>query len=193
MICNAHNCSSSLRTLVLRELCLTWAVLMISQRAKQLLSTDWLYITLLNFLKLSTLFNENGSHKRYATLTSLAVVWAFWSFKIFIWFELYRWALKERNSCCLQITLLNLIINWSTLLIEKGNYNRCATVTTLAVVWGFLPFKMFIWSGLYWWTLKERKSLCLQNNHTLRFLILLSWEHSWSRRVAPSDMQRSQL
>ena len=50
-----------------------------------------------------TTMNIYISHKRYATLTTLAVVWALWSFKIFIWSELYWWALKERNSCCLQI------------------------------------------------------------------------------------------
>ena len=31
-------------------------------------------ITLLNFVKLSTLLTKKGSHKRYATLTNLAVV-----------------------------------------------------------------------------------------------------------------------
>ena len=56
-----------------------------------------------NFVKLSTLLIKKGSHKRYATLTTPAVVWALWSFKIFIWSELYWWILKERNSCCLQI------------------------------------------------------------------------------------------
>ena len=35
----------------------------------------------------------------YATLTTLAVVWALWSFRIFIWSELYWWALKEWNNC----------------------------------------------------------------------------------------------
>ena len=74
-----------------------------SQRAKQLLSADWSNITLLNFVKLSTLLIKKGSHKQYATLITLAVVSAFWSFKIFFWSTLYWWALKERNSCCLQI------------------------------------------------------------------------------------------
>ena len=32
------------------------------------------YITLLNIVKLSTLLIKKGSHKRYATLTTLAVV-----------------------------------------------------------------------------------------------------------------------
>ena len=41
-----------------------------------LLSTDWSYISLLNFVKLSTLLIKKGSHKRYAMLTGLAVVWA---------------------------------------------------------------------------------------------------------------------
>ena len=49
---------------------------------------------------------------RYATLTTLAVVWALWSFKIFFWSKLYWWALKERNSCCIQIIYIynNLVI-----------------------------------------------------------------------------------
>ena len=55
---------------------------------------------------LSTLLIKKGCHKRYATLTTLAVVWALWSFKIFIWSELYWWALKEQNNCCLQIDLI---------------------------------------------------------------------------------------
>ena len=92
----ANSCSS-LRTLALQDLHLIWAVLMSSQRAKQLLSTDWSYITLLKLVKLSHLLIKKGSHKRYATLTALAVVWALWSFKIFIWSDL-RFDL--RNSCC---------------------------------------------------------------------------------------------
>ena len=97
-----------------------FTVLMSSQRAKQLLSTDWSYITLLSFVKLSTVLIKKGSHKRYATLTTLEVVWALWSFKIFFWSELYWWALQERNSCCLQIdrilrsfTLLSWALCWS--------------------------------------------------------------------------------
>ena len=34
---------------------------------------------------------------------TLAVVWALWPFKMFIWCEVYWWALKERSNCCLQI------------------------------------------------------------------------------------------
>ena len=60
----------------LQDLLLIWAVLMSCQRAKQLLSTDWSNIRLLNFLKSSTLLIKKGSHKQYATLTTLAVVWA---------------------------------------------------------------------------------------------------------------------
>ena len=51
------------------------------------------YITPLNFVRLSTLLIKKSSHKRHATLRTLAVVWALWSFKIF----------KEQNSCCIQI------------------------------------------------------------------------------------------
>ena len=97
------------------------------------LSTEWANITLLNFVKLSTLLIKKGNHKRYTTLTALAVVWALWSFKIFFWSELHWWALKEQNSCCLQIDPI------------------------------------------------------------LRSLTLLSWALCWSRRVATSNMQRSQL
>ena len=43
-ICNTHYSSSDLSILVLQDLLLIWAVLMSSQRVKQLLSTDWLYI-----------------------------------------------------------------------------------------------------------------------------------------------------
>ena len=60
----------------LQDLLLIWAVLMSCQGAKQLLSTGWSNIRLLNFVKLSTLLIKKGSHKQYATLTTLAVVWA---------------------------------------------------------------------------------------------------------------------
>ena len=43
-ICNTRNSSSSLSTLVHQDLLLIWAVLINPQRAKQLLSTDWLNI-----------------------------------------------------------------------------------------------------------------------------------------------------
>ena len=76
---------------------------MSSQGAKQLLPTDLLYIMPRNFVKLSTLLVETCSHKWYAMLTTLAVVWAFWSFRILPWCELAWWALKERNSWLLQI------------------------------------------------------------------------------------------
>ena len=69
---------------------------------------DIQYIMLLNFVKLSTLFIKKGSHKQYAMLTTLAVVWALWSFKIFIWSELYWWALKEVRS--LQIDQIDIYI-----------------------------------------------------------------------------------
>ena len=80
-----------------------WAVLMSFQTAKQQLSTDWSYIKLLNFVKLSTLLMEKGSHKQYATLTTLAVVWSLCSVRIFFSFVLWWWALKDQNSCSLHI------------------------------------------------------------------------------------------
>ena len=43
-----------------------------------------IYIMLLNFVKLSTLLIEKGSHKRYTMPTTLVVIRALWSFKIFI-------------------------------------------------------------------------------------------------------------
>ena len=71
----AHNSSSSLSTLVLQDLQLIWAVLMITQRVKRLLSTVWSHMTPTNFVKLSNLLIKEGSHKRHATLTTLAIVW----------------------------------------------------------------------------------------------------------------------
>ena len=78
-ICHDRCSSSSLSTLfkqlclsslsILQDLHLIWAALMSSQRAKQLLSGDWSYITLLKCL--STLLIENSSHKWYATPTAL--------------------------------------------------------------------------------------------------------------------------
>ena len=61
---------------------------------------------------MSTLLIKKGSHKRYATLTSLAVSWALWSFKIFLWSELYWWAFKEWISCCLQIDRILRSLTW---------------------------------------------------------------------------------
>ena len=64
---------------------------------------------------------------------------------------------------------------------------------TLAVVWALWPFKMFIWSELYWWALKERNSCSLQIGCKLHSLTLSSWALCWSRMVATNDMQPSQL
>ena len=89
VLCSTHCSSSIFSTLLLQNLNLVWTVLMSCQRAKQLLCSDWSYIKLLNFVKLSTLLIEKGSHKRYATPTALVVVWALWSFKVFIRSELY--------------------------------------------------------------------------------------------------------
>ena len=50
--------------LFLHDLLLIWDVLMRCERAKQLLLADWLYITLLNSAKMSTLSIEKGSHKQ---------------------------------------------------------------------------------------------------------------------------------
>ena len=71
----------------------------------------WSCVMLLNFVKLSTLLIEKSSHKWYATPTALEVVWALWSFKIFIWSELRWWALKERNNCCPQIDRVLCVID----------------------------------------------------------------------------------
>ena len=69
-----HNSSSSsISTLALEDLHLIWAALMSCQRAKQERSIEWLCITLLNFVNLSTQLIKNGNHKRYATLITLAV------------------------------------------------------------------------------------------------------------------------
>ena len=65
-----------------------------------------LYYIILYFIVLYyIMLIKKGSHKRYVTLTTLVVVWALWFFEIFIWSELYWWALKERNSSCLQSIL----------------------------------------------------------------------------------------
>ena len=171
-----------------------WAVLMSSQTSTQQLSTDWSYITLLNFVKLSTLLIGMGSHRRYAAVITLAVVWALWSFRISFWSELFWWALKEQNSSCLQIgQVLNLLTFWSWTLIKKGSHKRYPTLTTLAVVWAFWSFWVFFWSELSWWALKELNSCCLQIDCILCPVTLLNWALCWYRSVATSDMQCSQL
>ena len=169
---------------------------MSSQRTKRLLSTDWSYFTFLNVFKLCTLLIEKGSRKRYATLTTLAVVWALSSFNNFTWSELYWWALKELNGCCLQInrilrslTLLSWALCWSRSVATSD----IATLKTRAKVWAFWSFNIFIWSELYWWLLKELNGCCLQIDRLLHSLNLLGWALCWSRRVATRDMQRSQF
>ena len=110
------NSSSGLSAFVLEDLPLIWAALMRSQRAEQLLSTDWWYITLLKFVKYSIVLTEKGSHKRYATLTNLAVVWELCSLRIFPWAELCWWALKDRSSWCLEIDRILcflILLNWA--------------------------------------------------------------------------------
>ena len=65
-----------------------------------------LYITLLGFVKLSTLLNEKGRRKRYAMPIALVAVWALLSLKIFIQSNQRWWALKEGKSCRPQIYLI---------------------------------------------------------------------------------------
>ena len=110
------NSSSGLSAFVLEDLPLIWAALMSSQRVEQLLSTDWWYITLLKFVKYSIVLTEKGSHKRYATLTNLAVVWELCSLRIFPWAELCWWALKDQSSWCLEIDRILcflILLNWA--------------------------------------------------------------------------------
>ena len=97
------NSSSRLGTLVLQDIVLSWAVLMSSQKGKQLLSTAWSYITLQDIVKLSTLLIKKGSHKQDARFTTLAVVWSLCGFTIFFWSEFCWWAQRERKNCCLKI------------------------------------------------------------------------------------------
>ena len=168
---------------------------MSSQRPKQLLSTGWSYSTLLNFVKLRTLLVDKVSHKQYATLTTLAVVWALWSFTIFFWSELCWCALREQKSCCLQIgRMLRLLtfLSW-VLLMEKGSQKWYATRTPVEVFWTFWSLRIFFWSKMWWWGLKEQNSCCLQIARILRSLTFLSWALSWSRKLATSDMQHSQF
>ena len=195
VIWNAHNSSSGLSTLVVEDLRLSWTVLMKSQRPKKLLSTYWSYITLLNFVKLSTLLIENGKHNRYATLTTLALVWALCSFSIFFRLELRWWPLKEGNSCCLKVDRIIrclTLLNWA-LLMENGSHKQYYTLTTLGVVRALFPFRIFCWSELCWWVLPERHCCCLQFDRILSSSAFLDWAVCWSRRVTISDMQRLQL
>ena len=97
----------------LSDVLFIWAVFMSSQWVKQLLSADWSHIALLNFVKFSNLLIEKGSHKRNGMLTTLAVAWAFWFFRISFCPDVCWWALKEQHSCCL---LIDQILNSSTLL-----------------------------------------------------------------------------
>ena len=68
---------------------------MSSQTAKEMLSTDWSYITLLDFVNLIILLIEKCTQKQFATLTTLPVVWAFSLLRIFFWSEMDSIALKD--------------------------------------------------------------------------------------------------
>ena len=68
---------------------------MSSQTAKQMLSTDWSYITLLDFVNLIILLIEKCTQMQFATLTTLPVVWAFSLLRIFFWSEMDLIALKD--------------------------------------------------------------------------------------------------
>ena len=59
---------------------------------------------------------------------TLAVVWALWSFKIFFWSELYWWALKERNSCCIQIDRIYIYIYISVILSLYSINNKITAI-----------------------------------------------------------------
>ena len=59
---------------------------------------------------------------------------------------------KTSEICLIVIFVLN------TLLIEKGSHKRYA-MPTVQVVWALCSFKIWIWSELHWWALKERNFL----------------------------------
>ena len=44
------------------------------------------------------------------SLSMILFLFILWSFKIFFWSELYWWALKEQNSCCLQIDCIYIYV-----------------------------------------------------------------------------------
>ena len=116
VICNPDCSSSILSTLVFQDLHLIWAALINSQKAKQLLSADWSYITLLNFVNFEHSVHQEVSHKQCAMLTVLSVVWAFWSFKIFTWSALY----SKRNSK-ISYTQQLLPADWLYIKVELWN------------------------------------------------------------------------
>ena len=53
------------------------------------------------------------------------------------------------------IMLLN-FVKLNTLLIEKSSYKQYPMPTSLVAVLALWSFKIFTWSKLRWWTLKER-------------------------------------
>ena len=69
------------------------------------------------------------------------IIWALRCLTIFFWADLCWWALKERNSCCLQVDRILrflALLNW--------------------VVWSLCFFRVFYWSELSWWAFKEQNS-----------------------------------
>ena len=53
-------------------------------------------------------------------------------------------------------------VKLNTVLTEKGSHKRYAMSIALVVVCVLWSSKMFIWSKLHWWALKELNCCCLQ-------------------------------
>ena len=75
----------------------------------------------------------------------------------------------------------------TTLLIDKGRHKVYGTFTGVAVVGALRFFKIFIWSELHWWALKEWKSCCPQIDLISYSLIFTSWALFSLRRAATND------
>lgn len=99
---------------------------------------------------------KKDSHKWHAIISTLALVWAFWAFQIFIWFKLHWWGPKEQNKCSLQIDFvdahekINFITKTQITLVDVGSSN--------SICWD-LPFES--WFGM-WRMIKQYSGLHLR-------------------------------
>ena len=95
-------------------------------------------IALLKFAKLSTLLIEKGSHKRYAMPTTLVVVSALWSFKIFILSYPDIKLVLVFSSYNYFISL----ITWLFLLVESVKPSTCDRIHSVKLLFLVFPVKM---------------------------------------------------
>ena len=123
--------------------------------------------TIFRFTKKCQSQTKTRTETRYQhpLLTSEPTTMTLWykppSLPTTIWHWDWAVGIKHHKALGSDIILLN-FVKLSTLLIERGGHKRYTMPTALVVVWPLWSFKIFIWTKLRWWALKEQNSNCLQ-------------------------------